>query len=138
MSISAIILLIPGILFIILGILLVNHYILHPERERNLTNILFPFILGIIFITSVITGYGLIILLFLIIISIITYIYSKYASIKHPEMKKQQDEYKKKSREMYRKHPFYKILRICKYIILACAVFFGLFLVVVVLFNITF
>lgn len=138
MSISAIILLIPGILFIILGILLVNHYRLHPERERSLTNILFPFLLGIIFITTVITGYGLIIPLFLLIISIIVGIHSKYTSIKHLEIKKEQDEYKKKSREMHKKHPFYKILRICKYIWLVCAVLLGVFLLVVVLFNVTF
>jgi len=44
MGIGAIILVIPGILFIILGILLVNHYRLHPEREKDLITILFPFL----------------------------------------------------------------------------------------------
>jgi hypothetical protein len=43
MGIGAVIVLIPGILFIILGILFVNHYRLHPERKRDLTLILFPF-----------------------------------------------------------------------------------------------
>lgn len=138
MGIGAIILLIPGILFVILSILIINHYRLHPERKRDLKIILFPFLLGIIFITGVITGYGLIIPLSLLIISIISYIHSKYTSIKHPEIKKQQEEYRKKSREMYKKHPLYKILRITKYIWLVCAVLLGVFLLVVVLFNVTF
>ena len=138
MGIGAIILLIPGILFIILGILLVNHYRLHPERERSLISILFPFFLGILFITGTITGYGWLIGLSLIIISIISYIYSKYISIKNPEMKKKQEEALEKSRETLKKHPLYKIQRILTYIMLACAVFLGAFILIVVLFDITF
>lgn len=47
--------------------------------------ILFPFLLGILLIIGAITGYiGLITLLLLII----GYIYSKYTSIKYPEMHK--------------------------------------------------
>ena len=138
MGIVAIIVLMQGIFFIILGILLVNHYRLHPERKRDLTLILFPFLLGIIFIIGVIVGYGLIIPVSLFIIFIIIYICSKYTSIKHPEIKKQQDEYRKKSREMRKKHPLYKFLRIIQYIGLACVVFLIVFIVVVALFNITF
>ena len=138
MGIVAVIILMQGIFFVILSILIINHYRLHPERKRDLTLILFPFILGIIFITGVITGYGLIIPVSLIIIFIIVYIYSKYTLIKHPEIKKKQDEYRKKSREMRKKHPSYKILRIIKYIWLVCAVLLGAFIAWVVLFNITF
>jgi multisubunit Na+/H+ antiporter MnhG subunit len=142
MGIIAIFSLIMGILFMILGILAVNHYRLHPEKEKALISALFPFILGIIFITCTIAGYIWIIVLLLLIISIISHIYSRYTSIKYPEMKKKQEDSREKTLEIYKKHPIrYRLLRISRYmvyIMLACAVFLGVFIVGVVLFNITF
>jgi len=134
MGIGAIILLINGIFFIILGILAINHYRLHPEKEVTLIYILFPFILGIIFITGAIMGYSWFIALSLIIISFISPIHSKYTSIKHPEIKKQREE----SREVYKKTSIYKFMRISRYILLVWGIFLGIFILIVVLFNITF
>jgi len=149
MGIGAIFFLIQGIFFIILGILAANHYRLHPEKERALISILFPFILGIPFIIGAITGIGIIIALSFII-SIITSIalsiYSKYISIKNPEVTKKQEESREKAREkareIYKKHPLiYKFLRISRYmmyIMLTFAIFLIAFIIIVVLFNVTF
>ena len=134
MGIGALFFLIIGIFFIILGILIINHYRLHPEKEGALISILIPFILGIIGIISAITGYIWLIILSSFIIGIIHHIYSKYISIKYPEMKKKQD----KSREIAKKHPLYKFVRISRYILLAVAIFFSIFILIIVLFNITF
>ena len=134
--------LIIGIFFIILGILAINHYRLHPEKEGALISILFPFILGIIGIIGAITGYIGLVILLVFIMSIIGHIYSKYILIKNPEMKKKQEEAREKSQEIYKKHPLiYKFLRISRYmmyIMLACAVFLTAFIIIVVLFNVTF
>ncbi|MEL7669566.1 hypothetical protein [Methanobacterium sp.] len=142
MGIGAILFLIIGIFFIILGILAVNHYRLHPEKEGALIYILFPFILGIIGIMGAITGYIGLIILLLFIMSIISHIYSKYISIKNPEMKKKQEESREKALEIYKKHPpLYKLLRISRYmmyILLAFAIFLTAFIIIVVLFNVTF
>ncbi|MGB9978182.1 hypothetical protein [Methanobacterium sp.] len=146
MGISAIFSFIIGIFFIILGILVINHYRLHPEKEGALISILFPFLLGIPLIISAITGYIGIIIFLYFIISIITSIalriYFKYISNKNPEIKKQQDESREKALEIYKKHPLlHKLLRISRYlmyIMLACAIFLTAFIIIVVLFNITF
>lgn len=142
MGISAILFFIIGTFFIILGVLAINHYRLHPEKEGALISILFPFILGIIGIIGAITGYIGLIILILFIISIIIHIYSKYISIKNPEMKKKQEEAREKALEIYKKHPLlYKLLKISRYmmyIMLACAIFLTAFIIIIVLFNVTF
>jgi len=131
-----------GYFFIILGILAINHYRLHPEKEGALISILVPFILGIIGIIGAITGYIGLIILSSFIISIILHIYSKYTSIKYPEMKKKQEESREKALEIYKKHPLlYKLLRISRYmmyVMLTCAIFLSAFILIVVLFDITF
>lgn len=134
MGIIAIFYLIIGIFSIIFSIIVYNHYRLYPEKEGALVFTLFPFILGIIFIIGAITGYFSPIILSLFIISIMCYIYSKYTSIKHPEMKKARE----KNMEIYKKHPLYKMFRIARYIMLGCAILLGIFVSIVVLFNITF
>ncbi len=134
MGIDTIFFLIPGIFFIILSIFIYNHYRLHPEKERSMIAILFPFIVGIIFITSAITGYFGFIILFLFISTITSYIYSKYTLNKNPEMKKNREKYM----EIYKKRPIYKFLRITSYMILICAIILGVFVLIIVLFNITF
>lgn len=134
MGIDAIFFLIPGIFFIIFSIFVYNHYRLHPEKERSIISILFPLITGIIFSISAITGYIGLIILFLFISTITSYIYSKYTLNKHPEMKKNREKYM----EIYKKRPIYKFLRIASYITLTCAIFLGVFVLIIVLFNITF
>jgi hypothetical protein len=134
MEIRAIIFLIMGIFFIIFSALIINHYRLHPEKEGVLISTLVPFTLGIILVIGAITGYIKLIILLLFIIPIICHIYSKYTSIKYPEMKKK----KEKAKEIYKKYPFYKFLRIVRYILLGCATLIGIFILIIVLFNITF
>ncbi|MCE7698226.1 MAG: hypothetical protein K8E24_005115 [Methanobacterium paludis] len=133
-EIGAIFYLIIGIFFIIFSILAINHYRLHPEKEGALISTLIPFILGMLLIIGIITGHIELIILSFFIIFIIILIYPTYNSIKYPEMKKKRE----KAQEVYKKHPLYKLLRICRYILLACATFLGIFVLIVVLFNITF
>lgn len=78
-----------------------------------------------------ITGYiGLTGLLLVIIVMIVSIYYKR----KYPEMERKREE----DMEIYKKHPLYKFLRISRYVMIACAVFLGVFIAVVVLFNITF
>ncbi|WP_218105040.1 hypothetical protein [Methanobacterium sp. A39] len=80
-------------------------------------------------------------LLIAFIVYIIGYSYFKYTSNKHPEIKKNREEYLEKlekHREMYKKASFYKFMRISSYIMLGCIVFLGAFIIIVVVFDITF
>ena len=97
MGIGDVIFLIIGIFFIILGILIINHYIRNHEKEEALIIILSPFILGIICIISVITGYTGLMGLLIFIITSILYIYGrKYPKVKqHPEVKEHLEVHKK-------------------------------------------
>lgn len=128
MGIGAIFSLIMGIFFIILGILIINSHRLHPEEELTLISILFPFILGIIGIMGAITSYiGLTgLLVFIIVMS-----FSIYFKRKYPEIMKNQ----KKFQEIYKKQPLYKFSR---YILLGWGIFLGAFILILVLFNVTF
>jgi hypothetical protein len=131
--------LIMGIFFIIVGCLAVNQYI--RNREGTLISIIFPFILGIIGIMGAIYGFISFLLVIAFVIFIIFSGYSKYISYKHPEIKKNREEYLEKlekHREMYKKTSFYKFMRVSRYIMLACIIFLTVFILIVVLFNITF
>ena len=136
---SLIISLIMGIFFIIVGCLAVNQYI--RNREGTLISIIFPFILGIIGIYCAIWGYISLLLVIAFVTYIVIYSCSKYISYKHPEIKENREEYLEKlekHREMYKKTSAYKFMRISRYIMLGCAVFLGTFILIVVVFNITF
>lgn len=121
MGIGAIFSLIMGIVFIIYGILLVNHYIRKPEEEGALITTLFSFSLGILSIIGAITGYvglvGLILLIFCVIGSI-------YLKKKHPEIK----EHREKYHESYGKDLFFTISEILGKIMVFC---FGILLLVI-------
>ena len=136
MEIGSIFFLILGIFFIIFSILVYNHFRHHPKKVGSMIFVLFPFILGIIFIIGAITGHIGLVLLLSFVIFIVINIYSKYVSFKYPEIKKNRE----KNMEIFKKHPhpLFKFLRIVRYILLACAIFLGIFVIIVVLFNITF
>lgn len=119
--------LILGILNIIWGILGINKFKRDPNRSLIL---LVPFIYAFIFIMGAISGDIWFTVLSLIILSILFRIYTSI----NPEMKKKQD----KSWEIAKKHPLYKFVRIVRYILLAVAIFFSIFILIIVLFNITF
>ncbi len=128
--------LIMGIFFIIVGCSAVNDYIRNPGKKVSLISVIFPFILGIIGIMGAIYGFISILLLITFIIFIIFYSYSLYVSIKYPEKQEEYMEKWEKHREIYKKPPLYNYLRIFQYIMLACAIFCGIFILVVVLFDI--
>jgi hypothetical protein len=136
MGIDAIFFLILGIFFIIFSILVYNHFRHHPKQVGSMTSVLFPFILGIIIILGAITGHLVLVISASFVIFIVINIYSKYVSIKYPEIKKNRE----KNMEIFKKHPhpIFKILRIARYIILGCAIFLSIFVIIIVLFNITF
>ena len=136
MEIGAIFFLILGIFFIIFSILVYNHFKHHPKKVGYVILVLFLFILGIISIIGAITGHiGLVILLSFVMLIVIN-IYSKYVSIKYPEIKKNRE----KNMEIFKKHPhpLFKLLRFVRYVLLGCAIFLCVFVLIVVVFNITF
>jgi Ca2+/Na+ antiporter len=124
MGIGAIFSLVIGIVFIIYGILLVNHYIRKPEEERALIITSFSFILGITGIIGAVTGYDGLVGLILLIICVIGSIYLKK---KHPEIEKHREMY----HEIYGKDLFSTISKILVKIAVFCSVL--LFLVILVI-----
>ncbi|WP_144017521.1 hypothetical protein [Methanobacterium lacus] len=130
MEISAIFVLIMSILVLIFSILVINHYRLHPEKDGTILSISLV-TLGIILVIGAITDLtSLLILLYLIIFLL----YYKYTLNKNPEIRKNRE----KGKEILKKHPTYKILRISQYIMLACAIFLSLIISIIVIFNIKF
>ena len=133
--------LIMGIFFIIVGCLVVNDYIKNSERKVSWISIIFPFILGIIGIMGAIYGFISFLLVIAFVIYIIFFGYSKYISNKDPEIKENREEYLEKlekHREMYKKTSAYRFMRILRYIMLGCTVLLGVFILIVIIFNITF
>jgi hypothetical protein len=130
MEISTIFVLIMGILVLIFSILLINHFRLHPEKNGTILSISLV-TLGIILVIGAITGLTSLLIILYLIISLLYY---KYTLIKNPEIRKKRE----KSKEILKKHPLYKILRISQYIMLTCAIFLRLIISIMVIFNITF
>ena len=130
MGIGAIFSLIMGIVFIIYGILLVNHYMRKPEEEGALITTSFSFILGIIGIIGAITGYVGLVGLILLIICVMSSIYLKK---KHPELKKHQEKY----HEIYGNDLFSTIAGILGKIAVFCFALLFLVILVIVFFKLT-
>lgn len=127
MGIIAISLLIIGIFNLIACSLIVNHYKRNPEKGWDWVVVSLPFLYGIVFIICAITGYIWLPIPFIFVSGIIFRIHT---ARKYPELKKR--------RERYKQSPFYRISRILSYILLGFAILLILFILVVVLFNITF
>ncbi len=130
--------LIMGIFFIIVGCLAVKDYIRNSGKNVSLISLVFSFILGIVGIMGAIYGFFSFLVLFGFISYIIFLCSSRYISIKYPRKQEEYQEQWEIRREMYKNSPQYKYIKIARYIMLACAIFLTAFIIIVVLFNITF
>lgn len=137
MSFGAIVFLIIGIFLIIFSILILNHYRLHPKKGSNLLFFEF-FVLGIIVFLGALTDNLGLMWLLIIIVTTILGLYARICKIhilnKNPELKKKLEI----QREIFKNHPIYKLMKISQYLLLACATTLGVFVLIVVLFNVKF
>lgn len=137
MSFEAIVFLIIGIFLIIFSILIFNHYRLHPKKGSNF---LFfeTFVIGIIVFLGALTDNLGLMWFLIIIITTVMWIYSRIYKRqflnKNPEIKKKLEI----QREIFKNHPVYKLMKILQYLVLAFATTLGVFVLVVVLFNMKF